>query len=206
MSDGDDTTAQPSYPDGYRLQTSRLQLRAIADGDAKELWPLMSDRRITTFLAWEPHQSIEETGEMIRALVAAQQEGRGYHWVVVHAGKVVGLVSLIDVRRKHRCWTMNRSELAYWIGIPYQRMGFATEAAAAVIGFGFTRLHLRKILVYHAADNPSSGRTIEKLGFRFVGEERDSFQKDSVWHNLRHFEMLADEMPQTDIYLTRSVG
>lgn len=196
MSDGDETALLPSYPDGYQLQTSRLQLRAIADGDAKELCPLMSDPRLTTFLAWEPHQSIEETEEMIRALVAAQQAGRGFHWVAIHAGKVVGLISLIDVRRKHRCWTLNRSELAYWIGLPYQGNGFATEAAASVIEFGFTRLHLHKILVYHAADNPPSGRTIEKLGFRFVGEEIDSFQKDNVWHNLRHFEMLDSERAQ----------
>lgn len=194
MNEGDETNFLPSYPDGYLLQTSRLQLRAIAEADAKELWPLMSDRRLTTFLAWEPHQSIEETEEAIHALVTAQQAGRGFHWVAIHAEKLVGLISLIDVRRKHRSWTLNRSELAYWVGLPYQGNGFATEAAASVIEFGFTRLHLHKILVYHAADNPPSGRTIEKLGFRFVGEERDSFQKDNVWHNLRHFEMLETEM------------
>jgi ribosomal-protein-alanine N-acetyltransferase len=182
MSDSEETILLPSYPDGYSLQTSRL--------------PLMSDPRLTTFLAWESHKSIEETEGMIRALIEAQQSGRGFHWIVRYAGQVVGLISLIDVRRKHRCWTLNRAELAYWIGMPYQGKGFATEAAASVIEFGFTRLHLHKMLVYHAADNPPSGRTIEKLGFRFVGEERDSFQKANVWHNLRHFEMLDSEMQQ----------
>jgi|GEM_PF-445288 len=196
MNESDETNCLPSYPEGYRLETSRLLLRAITDKDAKELWTLMSDRRLSTFLAWEPHQLLRETEEMIRLLVAAQQTGKGFHWVAIHAEKVVGLISLIDVRRKHRCWTLNRSELAYWIGLTYQGNGFATEAAASVIEFGFTRLHLHKILVYHATDNPPSGRTIEKLGFRFVGEEKEAFQKDSVWHNLRHFEMLATEMLQ----------
>ena len=195
----------PSYPEGYQLQTKRLQLRAIAPGDAKELWPLMSDPRLTTFLAWEPHKSVEETERMIHALMESQESGKGFHWVVIHAGKIIGIVSLIDVRRKHRCWTLNRTELAYWIGLPYQGKGFATEAAAAIMEFGFTRLNFHKMRVYHAADNPPSGRTIEKLGFRFVGEERDSFQKDNVWHNLRHFEMLSTELPQTVINSVRAV-
>lgn len=185
----------PTYPPDYRLQTQRLQLRALAEGDAPGLWPLVSDSRLTPFLAWEPHRSIEETESMVAALAEAQQAGKGFHWVASHAGQIVGLISLIDVRRQHRRWTLNRAELAYWIGLPYQRKGYATEAAA-VAEFGFSKLHLHKIRVYHAADNPASGRTIEKLGFRFVGEEKETFQKDGIWHHLRHFEMLASELPQ----------
>ena len=135
---------------------------------------------------------------MVAALAKAQQAGRGFHWVVSHAGLIVGLVSLIDVRWRHRCWTLNRAELAYWIGLPYQGQGYATEAAAAVAEFGFGMLGLHKIRVYHAADNPASGRTIEKLGFRFVGEEKDAFQKDGIWHHLRHFERLVHELPKAE--------
>ncbi|OJZ20323.1 MAG: hypothetical protein BGP21_07715 [Thiobacillus sp. 65-29] len=134
---------------------------------------------------------------MVAALVDAQREGRGFHWAVSYDQQIIGLVSLIDVRRRHRSWTLNRAELAYWIGLPYQGRGYATEAAVAVTEFGFGVLHLHKIRVYHAADNPASGRTIDKLGFRFVGEERDAFQKDGVWHHLRHFELLSREWAET---------
>lgn len=183
----------PSYPQGYQLRTQRLLLRALEEGDAPGLWPLVSDSRLTPFLAWEPHRSLEETESMVSALAEAQQAGRGFHWVVSHSGRIVGLVSLIDVRWRHRSWTLNRAELAYWTGLPYQGQGYATEAAAAVAEFGFGMLHLHKIRVYHAADNPASGRTIEKLGFRFVGEEKEAFQKDGIWHHLRHFELLVSE-------------
>lgn len=195
----------PAYPQGYQLQAQRLQLRALAGDDASGLWPLVSDSQLTAFLAWKPHRSIEETESMVTALIEAQQAGRGFHWVVIHAGQIIGLVSLIDVRRQHRCWTLNRAELAYWTGLPYQGQGYATEAAAAVAEFGFSKLQLHKIRVYHATDNPASGRTIEKLGFRFVGEEKEAFQKDGIWHHLRHFEMLESEFPQTPIHTMRSV-
>lgn len=193
MSDAAESLVLPVYPQGYRLQTRRLELRAVAIGDAQELSPLVSDQRLTRFLAWEAHQSFQETESMVTSLTEAHQAGMGFHWVVRHAEQIVGLFSLVDVRRQHRCWTLNRAELAYWIGTPHQGQGFATEAAAALVSFGFDALQLHKIRVYHAADNPASRRIIEKLGFRLVGEEQEAFQKDGRWHHLRHFELLVSE-------------
>ena len=187
----------PDFPHGYPLQTGRLQLRALEQGDAQRLWPLVSDARLTEFLAWEPHRSIDETAAMIAALNEAQLSGRGFHWAVFHEDEIVGLVSLVDVRWQHRSWMLDRAELAYWTGLPFQGNGYATEAAAAVMAFGFESLCLHKIRVYHAADNTASGRTIAKLGFRYVGEEKEAFCKDGVWHHLRHFELLAGEPPTT---------
>lgn len=177
---------------GYEIQTDRLLLRPPVPSDADELWPLVSDIRLTTFLAWAPHRVKKETVELIVALQKALLTENGFHWVAVHSGKIVGLASLIDVHRQHRCWTIDRGELAYWIGVPYHRNGFATEAAAAVMQFGFEKLKLHKIRVFHAADNPNSGRTIKKLGFKYVGQEEDAFQKDGVWHHLNHFEKISE--------------
>ena len=186
--------------DPYQIRTPRLNLRSPNANDAAELWPLVSDSRLTTFLAWEPHHAIEETQEMLNSLIQSQRSGAGFHWIASADGRVVGLVSLIDVRRRHRSWTMDRAELAYWIGYPFQGMGYATEAARAIVEYGIKTLHFHKIRVYHASDNPASGRTIEKLGFRFVGEEVDAFCKENKWHSLRHFEMLATSMNFQDSF------
>lgn len=189
----DNPVALPSFPDGYALATPRLSLRPPCDEDLDGLWPLVSDPRLTTFLAWEPHRNRDETRSMISSLAASQQPGKSFHWVVRRSGEVVGLVSLIDVRRTHRSWTWNRAELAYWIGPESQGRGYATEAAEAVIRFGFGPLGLHKIVVYHAVDNPPSGRVVQKLGFRLVGDERDSFCKHGRWHDLRYYEMLCSD-------------
>lgn len=183
----------PTYPQGYAIETQRLKLRAPTVADAEGLWPLVSDGRLTTYLAWEAHRDITDTEKMIAALTAALRSGLGFHWIVLASNQIAGLVSLIDVHRQHRKWTLDRAELAYWIGMPYQGRGYATEAATAAVEYGFCHLQLHKIRVYHAADNPSSGRTIQKLGFRFVGEEKEAFLKAGVWHHLRHFELLASE-------------
>lgn len=186
-------------PEEFTLRTPRLLLRPpnVSDAnhtnDARDLWPLVSDSRLTTFLAWDAHQAPEETARMMLALHDAQKTGSGFHWLVFHENVLTGLVSLIDVRWQHRSWTLRRAELAYWVGIPYQGRGYATEAAAAVTRFGFKTLGLHKIRVYHAADNPASGKTINKLGFRPVGVEQEAFQKNGTWHHLCHFELLSTE-------------
>jgi ribosomal-protein-alanine N-acetyltransferase len=181
----------PDFPAGYALETARLSLRAPELSDANSLWPHVTDERITTYLAWEPHQNLEETQAMLRSLIEAQMAGKGFHWIVRCANDVVGLVSLIDVRRTHRSWTWNRAELAYWIAPDSQGRGYATEAAKAVMAFALQSLTLHRLIAYHAADNPPSGRVISKLGFRHIGDETDAFCKYGRWHDLRYYEFLA---------------
>lgn len=59
-------------------------------------------------------------------------------------------------------------ELGYWIGRPYWGLGFATEAARAVLGMARACGH-RAIRATHFVDNPASGRVLRKLGFRPTG-------------------------------------
>lgn len=181
------------HPENYELRTQRLVLRPPCVEDVASLWPHVTDPRITTFLAWEPHQTQDETLALITALIEAQKAGKGFHWLAMYEETLVGLVSLIDVRRTHRAWTWNRAELSYWITPAAQGHGFATEAARAVMDAGFSQLALHKIIVYHAADNPPSGRVVQKLGFRLVGDELEAFCKHGLWHDLRHYELLASE-------------
>ncbi len=59
-------------------------------------------------------------------------------------------------------------ELGYWIARPYWGLGFATEAARAVMGIA-RATGLADLRARHFADNPASGNVLRKLGFRFTG-------------------------------------
>jgi len=61
------------------------------------------------------------------------------------------------------------AELGYWIARPYWGLGFATEAAGALVRAARTLGH-RRIRARHAVDNPASGRVLRKLGFRPTGD------------------------------------
>lgn len=175
------------------LTTARLSLTPIAETDAEGLWPHVSNAAITDFLAWRPHTDIRETRAMIAALRQARMDDRGIHWCVRHQGRIQGLLSLIDVRRSHREWALERAELAYWITPQAQRQGLACEAGRAVLAFGFGPMALHKIIVAHASANLPSGRVAVRLGFAHVGHEREAFRKAQVWYDMEHYELLADD-------------
>ena len=59
-------------------------------------------------------------------------------------------------------------ELGYWIARPYWGLGFATEAASAVMQLA-RAAGLRNVTCSHFLDNPASGRVIRKLGFKPCG-------------------------------------
>lgn len=73
------------------------------------------------------------------------------------------------------------AELGYWIARPYWGLGFATEAARAVLGMAQAN-GVRAIRAAHFADNRASGNVLRKLGFRFAGriEQRHSPARDGT--------------------------
>ena len=61
-------------------------------------------------------------------------------------------------------------ELGYWIARPFWGLGYATEAAEAVVAMARDTLRLKRLIAGHFIDNPASGRVLEKIGFRPTGQ------------------------------------
>lgn len=175
------------------MTTARLTLRPTEEEHAGALFPLMADPRLTRYLAWAPHKDLGETRTVLASLARAQSQDMGYHWTIFENGAARGIVSLIDVRRRHRLWTLNRAEIAYWVDVNQQGRGIATEATRAVVGAAFSGLELNRLIISHTSANPASGRIPVALGFRFIGTEHQFFLKDGVWHDMNHYELLAEE-------------
>ena len=57
----------------------------------------------------------------------------------------------------------DRAEIGYWIGIPCWGKGYATEAAAAVMCFGFQTFPINRIFAMPFGRNPASGRVLQKI-------------------------------------------
>ncbi len=178
----------------YTIITERLTLKTPQTNDAEDLFTLMSDSKLTRFLAWEAHKNSETTLTLLTNLISAQENDKGYHWCIWLENKIIGLLSLIDVRRTLRSWTINRAELSYWISNDFQGKGFATEASKAVLDFGFEQLNLHKIIIAHALENTESGSICKKLGFKQYAHEHDAFQKNNKWHDLIWYELIKDRL------------
>lgn len=60
------------------------------------------------------------------------------------------------------------TEIGWAISERYQNQGYATEAARALIGYGFSTLNVPRILAFTTHDNAASLRVMEKLGMRLT--------------------------------------
>lgn len=65
-------------------------------------------------------------------------------------------------------------ELGYWIARPYWGLGFATEAARAVLGMARAN-GIGQLRGGHFVDNPASGNVLRKIGFNYTGRVERRF-------------------------------
>lgn len=173
------------------LTTTRLRLRPYTLDDVDALWPHVSDPRLPVQMSWTAHASKDETRTFVEGTRKGVEDNTGITWAIEHAGTLVGAIGLHGIRYQVAAWRIDRAELGYWVGIPFQRSGFMSEAAAEIVRFGFELLHLHKITVGCLDGNTGSQKIIERLGFRFIGRHEDDVWRDGAWHAHRRYELLA---------------
>ena len=71
--------------------------------------------------------------------------------------------------------------------------GYATEAAHAVLRFGFEDLGLNRICGYHTIRNPASGRVLAKVGMKQEGLRRQHVRKREVFEDVAVLALLREE-------------
>ena len=54
------------------------------------------------------------------------------------------------------------AEIEYCIGADYQGNGYAGEALSAIIDYAFSQTDFKRLEAYHRAENPRSGKVLEK--------------------------------------------
>lgn len=180
-------TEQPS------LTTARLLLRPLRIDDASRVQQLVSDPDVARTTANIPHPYPAGAAEAwIARHQTTTQHGDEFVWAVTSIG--AGLVGAMGLRVEAQ---QERAELGYWIGKEYWGAGFATEAARAILGYGFTTLGLNRIYAHHMRRNPASGRVLQKLGMRYEGSLRQHFQRDGRFEDLECYGMLRMEHPMS---------
>jgi [ribosomal protein S5]-alanine N-acetyltransferase len=107
--------------------------------------------------------------------------GQSQVFAVVFNDSFCGVISLNAINE-----VTKSAELDYWIAIPFQRRGIATEAASLAVGYGAKTLQSRQIFSTCLSSNEASARVLERNGFieisrhqlksgKFVGHETRRF-------------------------------
>ena len=172
------------------LRTQRLVLRPFVLDDALAVEVLAGAREVADTTLHIPHPYPAGGAEQwIATHPVAWDTGTGVTYAVTDAGTgvLMGAVGL-TITPAHA-----RAELGYWLGVPYWNRGYSTEAANAIVDFGFTRLGLHRIQAHYLTRNPASGRVMQKLGMRSEGVSRHAVRKNDRFEDLETYAILADE-------------
>jgi [ribosomal protein S5]-alanine N-acetyltransferase len=115
-------------------------------------------------VCWQRHPNIRASRRLVAQTLVGYAQGGHYEWGLVrHADRAfLGTCGFdeIDLAR-------GAAAIGYVLAKPYWGQGYATEAAAAVVDFGFVHLDLRRIEAQALSENVTSLRVMAKLGMRY---------------------------------------
>ncbi len=173
------------------LYTERLILRPYTLADAKELQRLIGDRDIASTTLNIPHPY--EDG-MAEAWISSRQEkfqkGESFDFAITYQeqGFFIGGISIGEFTKEYET-----GEIGYWIGKPYWNNGYCTEAAHALLIYGFEVLGLNRIHARHFSRNPASGRVMQKIGMKHEGHLRQAIKKWGKFEDMEIYSILRSD-------------
>jgi len=165
------------------LETARLIMRPWGEADIPELIPLIGKREVAATTLRIPHPyTHDDAAAFLRFCREVEEENLGVRLAIIlrENAKLCGGIGLVaETQHLH-------AELGYWLGVPYWGKGYATEAAQAVVEYGFEVLKLHRIYASIFPHNPASGRVLEKIGMTREGRLREHVYK---WERFYDVEM-----------------
>lgn len=144
------------------LETARLRLRRWVESDRPPFAELNADPRVMEFIS-DPLSRADS--DLLAEAIAAQHAARQFGlWAVELPGVApfIGFVGL-SVPSFEAPFTPC-VEIGWRLAAACWGRGLATEAARAVLAFGFEELALHEIVAFTARDNVRSRRVMQKLG------------------------------------------
>ena len=169
------------------LETNRLWLRHLTVEDAGQIQAQFSRWEIVRLMSGVPWPYPQDGALTWCRDVALPQMARGeaWHWTMrlkEAQEQLVGVISLM---------TSDDNNRGFWVGLPWQRRGFASEAAEAVTDYWFDVLHCPVLRVPKAVANAASRRVSEKQHMRVIATEEREHVSGRLLNEI--WEITADE-------------
>ncbi len=162
------------------LETDRLILREWTLEDAAAAFVIYGDAAVMRYIGatGTPHLNVTQTRAGLERAIARypQHPGLGFWAAVERArGEIVGAGLL------QRLEGGPEVEVGYHLARRVWGQGYATEIARTLVGYGFDRLGLDRIVGVAYPENRASCRVLEKAGFIYQGR-RHAYGQDLEYY------------------------
>ena len=166
------------------LRTARLVLREYMDEDWPAVLAYQSDARYLRYYPWSERDAATVRAWIGRLIDCQSDEPRNVFQLAITLPEGNGLpIGSCGVRVNDRIRL--EGNIGYELNPEYWQRGYATEAAWAMLGYGFDHLGLHRIWAELNADNAASAHVLEKIGMRREAHFREQdYFKDRWWDGL----------------------
>jgi RimJ/RimL family protein N-acetyltransferase len=142
------------------IETPRLLIRPFTPHDWQSVLAYASDAEI---MAYIPSGPLDEAG--VKAFIARPEteEGASHALILKAESRLIGHMVF------HPWYAPRTFEIGWVIGKGHHGQGYASEAASALLQYGFETLNLHRIIATCQPENIASYRVMEKIGMRREG-------------------------------------
>jgi len=173
------------------LRTTRLTLRPFTNADAPAVQRLAGAYEVALNTLMVPHPYPDGAAEeWIGRHDEDFIEDRIHHFALDVDGELIGAIGLVIKGE-------GIAEIGYWLGVPYWNRGYASEAAAEVVRYGFEECGMQRIFACHFLRNPASGRVLQKVGMQHEGTLRRHVAKWGEHIDIAFYGILLEEWDAT---------
>ncbi len=160
------TTEAPAAEGPPELRTNRLLLRPYRMADVEAVFEYGKDPEWGRYLdVPQPYTRRSAEADVARAVLADPETAP--IWAIVHENRVAGGISLA-------VYGPGSAEMGYSLTVPLWGQGLMTEAATAILAFGFGKADLARIQASTDVRNAASWRVMEKVRMTRIGIARQN--------------------------------
>jgi RimJ/RimL family protein N-acetyltransferase len=173
------------------LQTTRLLLRDYSSDDWSFVQLYACDPEVVRYMEWGPNTD-EDTRLFVEKCISMSKTipRFGFELAITLIGEntPIGTVS-IHISNAHN----REGWIGYCLNKQFWGKGFATEAATAVMEFGFSTLGLHRIFATCDPKNIASANILKKLGMNLEGHFRDHKLVRGKWRDTALYAILESD-------------
>lgn len=149
------------------IETERLLLRTFSEEDANLVYLLNLDPDVTRYTG-DPVRDTAHAQEVLQKAILPQYALYGYGRWAVHSKPGLKFIGWCGLKMRPDA---KEIDLGYRFMRESWGKGFATEAAAASLRYGFEKVGIKRIVGRALPANLASIRVLEKCGMTYIGEE-----------------------------------
>ncbi|GIN87134.1 ribosomal-protein-serine acetyltransferase [Heyndrickxia sporothermodurans] len=166
------------------IKSERLLIREFQVNDWEAVHEYTSDSLVMKYIP-EGVFSEEDAKDFVNKNVG--ENAKNYPVILKEEDKLIGHIVF------HKYFGEHTYEIGWVFNPKYYNKGYASEAAKAVLKYGFEELKLHRIIATCQPQNPPSYRVMEKIGMRREGYFKKCIPHDNEWWDEYYYAILEEE-------------